>query len=268
MLEYTTFCYLQNQKTGCTFVETFLRQFSSEPLAGFKKHAIVTQYDRSKFYFVNVREPSSLYRSLFAYGLDGKGTLYGRLKAQGLERLYAGGPAGFPDWLRFVLDPKNAAALSAGYTPALAKLTGFMSWRFLRLACLGFQQAAPGFTTRKELNDYVRTHVIVHAVLKQESLRKDLADLVKGPLATRIKDVPAALAWLEEAPKINTSESLTERDEVALDDEVRTLLLSRERALYRQFYPQAPGFAEWKARKDAARKNAAAKNAAAKDAAA
>ena len=46
MLEYPTFCYLQNQKTGCTFVEQFLRVHSKEPLLSFDKHAVRLMEDR------------------------------------------------------------------------------------------------------------------------------------------------------------------------------------------------------------------------------
>jgi len=250
MLEYQTFCYLQNQKTGCTFVESFLREFSSEKLVSYNKHAPVPRRDPAKFYFVNVREPGTLYRSLFAYGLDGRGTVYQRLKALGHQRLYAGGPEGFAEWLRFVFDPANAAALDKAYTPGLAQVVGFMSWRFLRLACAGFEGAAPAFTSRKELNEFMRTRFFMNAVLKQESLREDLGRLVQGPLAARMSNQQAALAWLEASPKINTSVSITDSDEVPIDNATREQLLGKERVLYRSFYPEAPGFAEWKAKKD------------------
>ncbi len=75
MMAYPSFIYLQNQKTGCTFVETFLRKFCSEPLLAHAKHAALHR-SPGKFCFTNVREPLALYRSLFTYGLDGKGSVF------------------------------------------------------------------------------------------------------------------------------------------------------------------------------------------------
>ncbi|MBC7605271.1 MAG: hypothetical protein H7255_21740 [Ramlibacter sp.] len=250
MLEYSTYCYLQNQKTGCTFVEQFLRRMSSEPLVAFDKHAAVKQRDPSKFYFINVRDPLELYRSLYAYGLDGKGTVWERLTKIGLQSLYAKGPEGFSHWLRFVLDDDHAQALGNGYSPASAQLMGLMTWRFYRLAVAGFEAAAPSFKTRKDVNVYTRDNFFMNAVLKQENLREELVKLVRGPLASRVTSVADAVAWIEAAPRINASASLTENDEVPIDDEALQLVFSKERRLYRHFYPQAEGFAQWRATKE------------------
>ncbi|HSH89382.1 MAG TPA: hypothetical protein VK996_05325 [Ramlibacter sp.] len=250
MLEYRTFCYMQNQKTGCTFVESFLREFSAEPLVHYEKHAIAKKRDAAKFYFINVREPLALYRSLFAYGLDGKGTVFLRLQRLGHEALYADGPAGFSQWLRFVLDSGNAAALGNGYGPQVAEIAGLMSWRFLRLSTFGFEGAAAKLGSRKELNQYFKAHYFMNAVIKQEKLRDDLSTMVEKKLGPNLKDVPAALAWINATPKINVSESLTGSDEVPVDPQVQARLFSKERLLYRHFYPDAAGFAEWRATKD------------------
>ena len=246
MLDFQTYCYLQNQKTGCTFVEEFLRNFSREPLLAYDKHAIVASREASKFYFINVREPLALYRSLFAYGVDGKGTVYLRLKALGHERLYARGPAGFSEWLRFVLDGRNALLLSNEYTPGVARLAGLMTWRFFRLSVAGYEAAAPGFTHRAEMNRFVKAGYFMNAVLKQESLRQGLATLAQRELASRLKNVDQALAWIEAAPPINVSESITQADEVAVDEDAMRLLFHKESQLYHNFYPNAPGYAQSK----------------------
>lgn len=250
MLEYGTYCYLQNQKTGCTFVEQFLRRSSNEPLVAFEKHAAVRQRDPAKFYFINVREPLELYRSLYAYGLDGKGIVWERLTKIGLQSLYAKGPEGFSQWLRFVLDEKHAQALGNGYSTASAQLMGLMTWRFFRLAVSGFESAAPSFKTRKDVNVYVRDNFFMNAVLKQETLREELTQLVHGPLASRVTSVDDAIAWIQAAPRINASASLTEDDEVPIDEEALQLVFSKERRLYRHFYPQARGFADWRGAKE------------------
>ncbi len=249
MLEYSSFCYMQNQKTGCTFVESFLREFSSEPLLAYNKHAVAERRDPAKFYFINVREPLELYRSLYAYGLDGKGTVFLRLRRMGHEALYANGKAGFSQWLRFVLAPANAPLLSDAYLPAFAAHTGLMTWRFYRLAALGFENAAPTLSSRQAVNQYVKEHFFMNAVLKQESLREDLSHVVQNQLSRQVKSVPEALAWIGETPRINVSESITQAQEVPVEADVKAMLFSKERALYRNFYADAEGFAQWRASK-------------------
>ncbi len=69
MLRYETFCDLQNHKTAPTFVETFLSQFSKEPLVRYIKHRAPNKRQKNVFYFVNVRDPFDLYLWLFNYGL-------------------------------------------------------------------------------------------------------------------------------------------------------------------------------------------------------
>ena len=91
MIEFDTYCYLQNHKTGCTFVETFLRRFSAEPVRQYHKHAALAARLKGKFTFVNVRNPVDVYLSLYHYGLDGKGELFERLKAAGQAGLYRQG---------------------------------------------------------------------------------------------------------------------------------------------------------------------------------
>lgn len=237
MLDYGTFCYLQNQKTGCTFVETFLRRWCAEPLLSYHKHAPAGARVAGKFYFTNVREPLALYRSLYAYGLDGKGTVFLRLQRLGHGQLYQPQGGGFAAWLDFVLQPVNAPLLSDAYTPALARGLGFMSWRFLRLACAGFEQAAPTFATQDDLSRYVRQHYLLGAVLKQESLLDDLCALVQGRLAASFADPAAAVAWLAQAPRVNTSSSAVDATADSLDGALRQKLMHRENSLYRNFYP-------------------------------
>jgi len=251
MLEYSTFCYMQNQKTGSTFVQSFLREFSAEPLVFYEKHAVAKNRDASKFYFITVREPLALYRSLFAFGLGGKGAVFARLSHLGHESLYADGPAGFSNWLRFVLDADNAAALGDGYHSKIARVAGLMSWRFLRLATFGLETEARRLRSRQELNQYIKDHFFMNAVLKQEKLRDDLSELVKSELAARVKNVPAALAWINAAPKINTTESVAELDEAPPDDEALAQLFNKEGFLYRQFYPDDPAFTQWRSTKAA-----------------
>ena len=105
MIEFESFCFLQNHKTGCTLVETFLRAHCSEDIVRYEKHWAPPARRPGKFHFVGVREPLDTYLSLFNYGLDGRGEIFLRLNAAGLGALYAAGIDGFAEWLRHILDP-------------------------------------------------------------------------------------------------------------------------------------------------------------------
>lgn len=236
MMQYQTFCYLQNHKTGCTFVEDFLRRFCCEDLLDHHKHAAL-EAPTSKFCFTNVRDPLALYRSLFTYGLDGKGAVFMRLQRMGHGQLYATGPGGFAAWLDFIIRPRHATLLAQAYTPEVARWVGFMTWRFLRLACAGFEQAAPGFQSADDLAAYIKQHYALGAVLHQERLRRGLKALVQGPLAHAFADPGAALAWLQDAPRVNASRTKLQPE--PLDAALLARLARREQLLYRQFYPQA-----------------------------
>ncbi len=236
MLMYNTVCYLQNHKTGSTFVDAFLLEHCKEPLRPYHKHSVVITHEPKVFYFTNVREPVALYRSLYAYGVDGRGEVYERLCAHGRADLYAATPDGFTRWLTFILAPQNAPYLHPAYTPALASMLGFMSWRFLRLACLHFQKNALSISSGAQLATLIRTTYFMSTVLRQETLRADLAALVTHQLKHAIRDVPAALAWITHTANVNTS-SASERPTSDFDTAAtRELIAAREVFLYETFY--------------------------------
>ena len=238
MLDYGSFCYLQNQKTGGTFVEGFLRKCSNQPLLHYKKHEAVAERVPGKFYFTNVREPLALYRSLYAYGLEGKGTVFVRLEELGLSRLYADGPAGFEDWLKFVLQPRFGPVLANAYTPAVARWVGFMTWRFLRLACHGFEVAAAGFSTSEQAGAYIRQNYMLGRVLRQENLRAELAQLAQGPLSGYVKDMPAALQWLADSRPLNVSAAAAGVKAMPVSTALHERVVQCEKFTYQNFYPQ------------------------------
>lgn len=236
MMAYPSFIYLQNQKTGCTFVETFLRKFCSEPLLAHAKHAALHR-SPGKFCFTNVREPLALYRSLFTYGLDGKGSVFLRLRRLGHGGLYDKGAEGFSEWLDFVLSPRHAQLLSNDYRPEIARLVGFMSWRFLRLACPGIGQKALVIKEQYELEPFVENRQILGSVLRQEKLREDLEALASTRLASCIPQQVEALQWLRNSPLINTSSADTSG--VSIQRALLNRVFEREWYLYRHFYPDA-----------------------------
>jgi len=233
MIEFESFCFLQNHKTGCTLVETFLRAHCSEDIVRYEKHWAPPARRPGKFYFVGVREPLDTYLSLFNYGLDGRGEIFLRLDAAGQGALYAAGIDGFAEWLRHLLDLPGAAALYPPGCAWMASECGLLTARFLRLAIPGSERGPGGNWPSRLAGPGA-----VDAVLRYEALVPQLRDLVCGPLRHAFVDLDAALAWLASPPRVNASQR---RDRLGLPHvppQLRARLAERERLLYDAFYPE------------------------------
>lgn len=240
MIEFETLCYLQNQKTGCTYIETLMRRFCDEDMVRFEKHRPLIRRKPGKFYFISVREPLDAYGSLFRYGLDRKGELYLRLRAAGHVALYQQGQAGFADWLAFVLDEAHAKLVCPAAGAALAGQIGLQSWRFLRLATLGLDEAAAQLVSPQVLRQHVHVHKAVDRVLRYERMNEDLRELLAGPLAHAFSDTPAVKRWLDESPRINASATQASNALREIPQTLRDRLVQREWYLYETHY-QADG---------------------------
>ncbi len=238
MLDFETVCYLENPKTGSTYVVEFLRIFCADRLVRFRKHAMVPAV-KDKFYFLNVREPLDLYKSLYSFGLDGRGGVYTRLARAGHAGLYEHGAAGFAPWMEFMLDDSHSSLLDPAYSPEIARRLGLVSYRFLVLTSPVFMRDPSAF--QGDIMDTYERESILNAVVRYESLSDDLGDLVTGPLRQSMRDVDGALAWLRESPRINQS-SRGDRDPLPdLTQELLGKLQEKESVVYRLFYPSGPG---------------------------
>jgi hypothetical protein len=241
MIEFDSLCYLQNQKTGCTFVETLLRKFCSEGIVRYEKHRAAPARKPGKYYFVSVREPLDAYLSLYNFGLDGKGELFQRLSAAGHGHLYAAGIDGFGAWLEFVLDAVNAPLVYPQRGVSLARELGLMSFRFLRLATLGFEQAAASLQDKAAIRAFAERERLVDTVIRYESMVQELQELLKGPLRHAFAGLPAALDWLEQSPRINASTRRDGKQNVALPKLLLKKLHEREWYLYSTHYADPKG---------------------------
>jgi hypothetical protein len=241
MIEFDSLCYLQNQKTGCSMVEMFLRQRCSEGIVRYEKHMAPKRRKPGKFYFISVREPLDTYLSLFNYGLDGKGELFARLVAAGFGGLYSNGIEGFGAWADFVLDPKHASLMHPKGYPAVSSQLGLVSFRYLRLAALHFEQHCCGLTSHAAIVDFFRAQQLVDAVIRYESLQHDLQALVEGPLRHAFADLSAALAWIAASPRINESTRRDRNARPVLAETLRQRLVEREWFLYQTHYAAMAG---------------------------
>lgn len=237
MIEFDTFCYLQNQKTGCTYVETLIRKFCTEGIVFYDKHFIPNKVKPNKFYFVNVRDPLDTYLSLFNYGLDGRGTIYENFVKYGYQGLYVKGIKGFSDWLSFMLDPQSAPYIFHRHDQQIANQIGLLTYRFLRLACIGFHGNTTGLSDRSSIEDYYKKYSILSYVIKNESMKSQLIDLISGPLKHAFLNTREAIAWINRDERINESSRRDKSvDSMLISDALMNQLKNREWFLYKHFY--------------------------------
>src|SRR3712207_5116817 len=206
MMEFETFVLLENQKTGSSYLMEFFRRHSRERLVRLQKHATIKgDHDRSKIYLTSVRSPVSLYVSLFNFGLTGRGRAQWRLSKKGHGGLYGRSPQHFERWVEFVLDPANHEVNGRGYGEAVASILGFLSFRFLTHAVADGAEklrACDGPDAVRAL--YAKDRLVGH-VLRNENLSADLRALVTGPLRHAIREVDAAIAYIDEDRRVNKS---------------------------------------------------------------
>lgn len=235
MHDFEQLVYLDLHKTGSCFVSAFLNETSRLQLRKEIKHGrIGDDYNPEAFYFISIRHPISLYSSLYRYGLDGRGAVYGRIKRRRKAYLYKPDNASFNLWLRFMLNPLNAKFLREDYqkVPKDYEL-GFMSFRFLMLSL-----AYPLKTLRLYRNtaDPIQSALngsIINHVIRNETLTEDLKKLafdIKPELFVQQK----VTDFLDNTKKINSSE-LSQHEFNRVDQDILPVLERRERVLY-QYY--------------------------------
>ena len=211
MLEYPNFVYLDVEKTGSTFIRNFLITHAAGNPVADDQHARVRRYWRgNRYYFSSCREPLDQYRSLYAYGCDGKGGFFARQQRQRSDLLptYDGTREGFHRWLRIVLSkdrkPYMTPSMQAIYNPSI----GLTTSRFLKLNLLKPKFLLGKVRSKAALGLLWRTRRLSTDVVRQERLREDLSRIVAGPLASSLKDPAAALDDLSNRARENTSSAL------------------------------------------------------------
>ena len=134
MQEFENVAYFDLQKTGSTTIKKALRAILDEPLLYRSVHDGPREdYDPSKPSFVSIREPVSLYISLFNFAtMERMGGLYNRMRRSGQEGFYEPSVKAFERWVEFVLDPENADSLNKEYARHAPRAAiGLLSFRLL-----------------------------------------------------------------------------------------------------------------------------------------
>ena len=131
MHDFGKLVYLDLHRTGSTYTTRFLRHSLILEEKKFVKHDWVRgDFNPHTFYFMTIRHPLAMYQSLYAYGSEGKGFIFQRLKQEQLQSVYKT----FDHFVAFMLDENNAELLGERYSKKLALRTGFMSFRYLKLS--------------------------------------------------------------------------------------------------------------------------------------
>lgn len=238
MLDFGPFCYLDNHKTGSSFVVRFLKQQANIAPVKHKLHnpfRFQSDRDVDKFFFITVREPLDTYRSLYKYGMTGRGMAGGnRRERPQLVGLYDGSEASFHTWLEKMLDPEFADTLPNKYDKGAPSLFGLMTFRFLRLSLKKPFKNMKDWTTSDQVRSGFASNRLPVKVLRNEELNQGLAKLVENELRPYMKDVGAALQELSNAEKrVNATNSENVLD---VSDALKQKVREREWFLYEQFY--------------------------------
>ena len=239
--EYNTFVYLDVKKTGSSFIAEFLRRFSKEKQIRYRGHAgMPADADRSKFYFISVRNPLDQYISLYSFGCDARGQLAQRLRKYSKDDLYDRTWRGFESWLDFVLDPENALVLEPGYnrlaSARVSEILGFQSYRVLALSLPGAKKLLMGCESTTALDAVYEQHKLPEWTIKTESLRSDLKKLVLLKLPDRFRDLHKAASFIETEKPINASKRVDGFDTgQKLNKALQRRLEEREWFLHKHF---------------------------------
>jgi hypothetical protein len=241
MVEYESFAYLDVPKTGSSFITNFLREYCAERQLQNKTHrGVKATYDSEKLYFISVRNPLDQYISLYLFGCQQKGRLFLRAKNRVFDYFYDGTPERFRSWLGFMLDPENYEELGGTgddiWLRNIRRYIGFQSYRVLTLSVPKPRKLLANVASADSIREAYLANNISRFTVRNETLRKDLAELVSTRLQKSIRDHRSALEHIETAAPLNVSpriDGMFERPR--LDKQLQRLLEEREWLLHESF---------------------------------
>lgn len=259
MYDYGRLVFLDNQKTGSTYVSKFLKSCCNLKAVAHQrptKHLPVGRlYSPKTVYFTTVREPFSLYQSLYRYGLANKGITWRRLKILDRLDLYDN----FQLWLEFILDPKNAQVFDKGYHRFVKSGLGIMSYRTMRITLAHpvrslwptqLLNIGPSRypihnyqlrLTQKRVQNYdglVRrweTRCIANYIFRQETLNASLLDFATKTVPQFFDQIKTK-EFLSHPKRVNETPI---RLDLEFPPSLKRLIEERERFLLDKFYSDA-----------------------------
>jgi len=231
MHDFGHFAYLDLHKTGSSYVSKFLRECCTCKETYFKKHDWVTNdFHVNKFYFISIRNPLSMYSSLYRYGLDRKGDVFGRLKRSNNLKVYDS----FEYFVTFLLDSENANILGYGYRQNVAESMGFMSFRFLKLSLQHPMQKITQILKKGEKLESLEQQFITRLEIRTEELNEGLRVFSKDIFPQYFNQISVD-RFLLDSEKVNSSKTTPEKIDLTVSDNAMNELKDKEKLLFSRY---------------------------------
>jgi hypothetical protein len=206
--------FVELQKTGSTHIKNLLTRLVGGENDG--KHNVPTPeiIASGRQFIGSVRDPWSWYLSLWTYGCERKGSLYGRMTnpkhwrktLKRMERkadqpaspeiaiqqrrlplvvgpkrstdyLYAdpANAAAFREWLCLIHSRRLRGVVDEDYdTSPINRIGGLMTFRYFNLFVQGTATMSPEVTTIEQLMAFEHQHLLLNHVVRQKTLVEDL----------------------------------------------------------------------------------------------
>jgi Sulfotransferase family len=229
--------YLQLQKTGCTHIVRVMNELVGGRSVGRKHGRLEKDFAlNGRTIIGSVRNPWSWYVSLWAFGCQREGAVYGVTTSRRFgthfyarkehanqwlggvwkefvkptahwKRLYADSdnPALFREWLKTVFDRNRAHDLGQGFGySTLREYAGLLTYRYARLYLSDAMSlfSPDGLRTLDDLRAFDRQHNLARLMIRTESLEDDLIAVLR---AVDHSISQAAEAKIRSAQRTNTS---------------------------------------------------------------
>lgn len=264
--------FMELHKTGCTHIRGLLRELVGGEFVGKHNQADPGLFTGQRVFLGSVRDPWDWYVSLWAYGCDRKGLVFGNVTRGGLKirghgwrsdplqavrelarsrrnnnaeqwkRAYrdVNDAGAFRQWLRMMHDERYWSDFGEGYgkTP-LSRVAGLFTYRYMKLfACRnGEVHGLDGLSTFEQLAEHEREHCFIDHFIRNENLESDLFVALERSgfeIEAGVKSQILARA------RTNTSSRKREPG-YYYDAETERLVAERDRLLVEKFGYLAPG---------------------------
>lgn len=263
--------FLELQKTGCTHIRNLLQELVGGELVGKHNQAEPGLFTGNRFFLGSVRDPWDWYISLWAYGCDRKGVVFGTVTKKGLrikgrgwkvnpyaafldlaasrpnrntekwKRTYkdVGDPGAFREWLHMMHDKDCLPDVGDGYSrSALGRVAGLLTYRYLKLFTCRKDESdeVHALSTFERLAEHESRRCFIDHFIRNEHLEPDLIEGLKLAGCTLPTETESGMT---SRPRTNTS-SRKKGPDYYYDQETEALVAERDRLIVGKFGYTAP----------------------------
>jgi hypothetical protein len=200
--------YIELHKTGCTHIRNILKDVLDGELIGKHNQATPDLFNGDRNFWGSVRDPWVWYTSLWGYGCDNKGAVFGNVtrthmsirglgwrsnpflailkliamrsrNPQAWKDTYADAndASAFREWLRMIHDEKCMADIGEGYEACpVSRVAGLMTFRYLKLFCTKSNEhnMLNDLLTIEQIKEYEQKNCFINHFIRNETLEADL----------------------------------------------------------------------------------------------